>query len=174
MTAQDLTRAIKYGTHSSATKETNFVRTELEEQARAGHMTLFPLKTVHHLPRLWLSPLASILQRGRKPRLVYDFSWSGLNEVVTQVAHKEAMRFGKSLYRLIDCILAAPPQAMPRFTQKSRPIRYIHAHLGPPQGYPNGRIPCTKSNTRRRTTSRFPPINNHGVRGIRRLLLRND
>ena len=33
MTNQDLTRAIKYGAQSSATKETSFVRTELEEQS---------------------------------------------------------------------------------------------------------------------------------------------
>ena len=62
MTTQDLTRAIKYGTHSSATKETTFSRTELEEQAQAGHIALFPLRAVCHLPRLWLSPLAAIPQ----------------------------------------------------------------------------------------------------------------
>ena len=33
MTAQKLTKEIKYGAHSSATKETTFVRTDLEEQA---------------------------------------------------------------------------------------------------------------------------------------------
>ena len=101
MPAQELTRAIKYVTHFSATKETTFVRTEIKEQARAGHITLFPPRVVRHLPRLWLSPLTSIPQRSRKARLIYDFSWSGLNEAVTQVSHKEAMRFGKALYRVI-------------------------------------------------------------------------
>ena len=101
----EITRAIIYGAHYYATKETTFVRTELQEQAQAVHITLPPLRAVRHLPRLWLSPLAAILQRGRKPRLIYDFSWSGLNKAVTQVAHKEAIRFGKSLYRVIDCIL---------------------------------------------------------------------
>ena len=65
-----------------------------------------------------MSPLADILQRGRKHHLIYDFSWSGLNEEVTQVAHKESMRFGKSLHRLIDCILAAPPKLCPAFLKK--------------------------------------------------------
>ena len=65
-----------------------------------------------------MSPLASILQRGRKPRLIYDFSWSGLNKEVTQVAHKEAMRFGKPLYRVLDCILAGPPELGPAFINK--------------------------------------------------------
>ena len=102
----------------SATKKTTFVRTKLEEQARADHIALFPLRAVRHLPRIWLSPLAAIPQQGRKPRLVYDFSWSGLNKAVTQVAHKEAMRFGKALYGVIDCILAASPKLGPAFLNK--------------------------------------------------------
>ena len=65
---------------------------------------------MRNLPKLWLSLLASIPQRGRKPRLIYDFSWSGLNNAVTQVALKESMRFGKALYRVIDCIIIAPPE----------------------------------------------------------------
>ena len=118
MTKQELTREIRYGDHSSATEESTFVRTELAEQARAGHIDHFPLRAVRHLTRLWLSPLAAIPQRGRKPRLICDFLWSGLNEVVTQVAHKEAMRSGKALYRVINCILATPPKLGPTFLNK--------------------------------------------------------
>ena len=54
----------------------------------------------------------------QKPCLIYDFSWSGLNKAVTQVAHKEEMRFGKALYREIDCILAAPPKLGPALINK--------------------------------------------------------
>ena len=61
------------------------------------------------MPKLWLSPLAAIPQQGRKPRLIYDFSWSGLND---------AMRFGKALYRVIDSILNAPPKLGPTFLNK--------------------------------------------------------
>ena len=118
MTDAKLTRAIRYGAHSSATKETTFVQKELQEQAQAGHITLLPLRTVRYLPKLWLSPLAVIPQRGRKPRLIYDFSWSGLNEAVTQVDHKEAMRFGKALYEVIDCILNSSPKLGPTFLSK--------------------------------------------------------
>ena len=118
MTNQELTRAIKYGAHSSATKETTFVRTELGDQAQAGHIALFSLRAFRHLPRLWLSPLTSIPQRGKKPSIVYDLSWSSLKEAVTQVAYKEVMRFGKALHRIIDCILAAPPKLGPTFIDK--------------------------------------------------------
>ena len=76
------------------------------------------MRAVRNLPKLWLSPLAAIPQRGRKPRLIYDFSWSGLNDAATQVAHKEAMRFSKALYRVIDCILKAPLELGPTFLNK--------------------------------------------------------
>ena len=118
MTDDELTRAIRYGAHYSATKKTTFVRTGLQEQAQAGHITLLPLRAVRLLPRLWLPPLAAIPQRGRKPRLIYDFSWSGLNNAVTKVAHKEAIRFGKALYRVINCSLTAPPKLGPTFLNK--------------------------------------------------------
>ena len=118
MTYTELTRAIRYVSHSSAKKATTFVRKELQEQAQAGHIALFPLRAVCHLPKLWLSPLAAIRQRGRKPRLIYDFSWSGLKNAVTQVAHKEAMHFGKALYRVIDFILNAPPKLGLTFLNK--------------------------------------------------------
>ena len=102
MTEQELKRAILYGARSSVTKETTFVRTNLSKKAQAGHITLFHLQEVHHLPRIWVYPLAAIPQQGRKLRLIYDFTWSGLNKAVTKVAHKEAIRFGKALYRVID------------------------------------------------------------------------
>ena len=62
ITEQELKRTIIYGAHSSTTKETTFVRTELNEQARACHINLLPLRAVRHLLRLWLSPLAAIPQ----------------------------------------------------------------------------------------------------------------
>ena len=118
MTGTELTRAIRYGAHYSATKEITFVRKDHQEQAQAGHIALFPLRAVRHLPKLLLSPLADITQRDRKTQLIYDFSWSGLNDAVTQVAHKEAMRSGKALYRVIDCILNAPPKIGPTLLNK--------------------------------------------------------
>ena len=128
MTAQDITRSIRYGAHYSVTKETTFVRTELVEQARAGHISLFPLRAVLHLPRLWISPIAAISQQGRKTCLVYDFSWSEINEAITQVSHKEAMLFGKAIYIVIDFILAAPPKLDPIFLKKLD-LADAHMHI---------------------------------------------
>ena len=73
---------------------------------------------VHHLPRLWISPLIAILHRGRKPCLIYDFAWSGLNEAITKVAHREALRCRKTLHKVIDCILVPPPKLCPTVLNK--------------------------------------------------------
>ena len=173
MTEQELKREIIYGTHSSATKKTTFVKTELAKQAREGHIASLPLQAVRHLPQLWLSPLGAILQRGRNPRFIYDFAWSGLNKAVTQVSHKEAMRFGKSLYRFIDCILEAPPKLVPTFLKKlDLADAYMHIWVRL-EDIPSVAflVPKAKSHTRRRSTPRFPPINTHGVCRISRLLL---
>ena len=70
MKDKKLTRVIRYSAHSYATKETTFVRMELQEQAQAGHIALFLLRAVCHQPRLWLSPLTAIPQRGIRPQLI--------------------------------------------------------------------------------------------------------
>ena len=83
-----LKRALKYGAHYSAVKEKDFVRKEISKQLRAGHVAIYPLEDVKHLQGIWISPLAAIIQVGRNPRLIYDFSWSGLKEKVKLVAPK--------------------------------------------------------------------------------------
>ena len=105
MKKQELTRAFRYVTHSSATKETTFVRTKRAEQAPP------------HSPTLDIPPRSHPATR-QKPCLMYDFFSCGLNKAVTQVAQKEERRFGKALYRVIYCILAAPPKLGPTFLNK--------------------------------------------------------
>ena len=107
MTDKGIASAIAYGAHSSANKEKAFVWRELAEQLQARHVAIFPLSAVRHLHKLCLYPLFTILQSGRKPRLIHDFSWSKLNKIAKAAAQKESMHFGKALHRLLDCILAA-------------------------------------------------------------------
>ena len=73
------------------------------------HVAIFPISVIRHIHNIWLSPIAAISQTVRKPRLVYDLSWSGLNKLAKAVAQKDSMRFGKALHRLLDCVLDAVP-----------------------------------------------------------------
>ena len=70
----------------SAKKGVEFINTDLGDQVQAGHVTVLPLEAVNYLHKLWLSPVAVIPQVGRRPRLILDFTLSGLNEVSKMLA----------------------------------------------------------------------------------------
>ena len=104
---EELRAALHYGAHSSAKKEVDFVHQELEDLVQAGHIIFPPLDTVSDLPKLSISPVAAIPQVGRRPGLIFDFTWSGLNEDTSREATKEMMRFRGTLRRIIRRILQA-------------------------------------------------------------------
>ena len=83
---EELRADLHYGAHSSAMKEVDFVHQELAEQVQAGHVFVFPLTAVRNLPKLWLTPVAVILQVGRWPHLISDFTYSGLNKAIIREA----------------------------------------------------------------------------------------
>ena len=60
-------------------------------------------------------PLAAIPQTGRKPRIIYNFSRSGLNEIAKSADHKDTMSFRKALNRLLYFILATDPALGPTY-----------------------------------------------------------
>ena len=64
-------------------------------------MAVSPLEAVNALQNFWLSPVTVIPQMGRQPRLIFDFTWSGLNEATKRLASMEAMRFGGALQRIL-------------------------------------------------------------------------
>ena len=79
MDKEEREASIRYGTHTSANKEAEFIHTELAKQVQAGHVAVFPSEAVTTLHNLWLLSVAVIPQFGRRPRLIFDFTWSGLN-----------------------------------------------------------------------------------------------
>ena len=55
---------------------------------------------------------------GCKPRLLYVFFGSSLNNQVKQAAPKEVMRFGKAPHRLLGYILEEEPCLCPTYLSK--------------------------------------------------------
>ena len=49
---EDLDQEISHGDHKSATKECSFVQEYLAEKLQAGHVVIFPIAEIQHLPRL--------------------------------------------------------------------------------------------------------------------------
>ena len=80
MDEEEKEAAVCYGTYASANKEAGFVNADLAEQVQAGHVTVFPLEAFNYLHNLCLSPVAVITQVGSRPRLIFDFTWSGIND----------------------------------------------------------------------------------------------
>ena len=74
-------------------------------------MVVFPLDTVVALP----NPVAL---QGRRPCLIFDLTWSGLNESTNRLAPMEAMLFGIALRRILHQVLAANPCLGPVYMRK--------------------------------------------------------
>ena len=58
---------------------------------------------------MWLSPVAAILQVGRRLHLIFDFIWSGLNKATAWEVPEEVIRFGGTLRRIIRKVLLSDP-----------------------------------------------------------------
>ena len=74
---------------------------------------LLPYEEVKDLPGLRLSPLGVVPQRERRPRIIVDYSFYGINGDTVPLAPIEAMQFGKANERLWSKILHAHPRFGP-------------------------------------------------------------
>ena len=74
-----------------------------------GFWTVLPFDVVKDLPNLRLSPLGVVPQRDRRPRLIMDLSFYGVNADTVRQAPPEAMQFGRTLERLLTTIRHADP-----------------------------------------------------------------
>ena len=84
-----------------------------------GYWMVLPFDAgVTSLPHLRLSPLGVVPQHDRRPRLIVDYSDSGLNDDTVPMAPKEAMQFGRALSRVLTTIVHADPRYGPVFLSK--------------------------------------------------------
>ena len=110
--------ALRYGAHDYISKEVVFVYQELVEQVKAIHAVVFPFSSVSDLPNLCISPVAAIPQVGWRPCLIFDFTWSGLNQATDRVAPEESMRFGSALACIDRQALTTYPNLGPVYLRK--------------------------------------------------------
>ena len=105
--------AVKRGAHKSAQLDREFVLEEMLDFCRQGYWVVLPYSLVRLWPRLRVSPIGAVPQRDRRPRLIVDYSFSGVNEETVQLAPAEAMQFGRALQRVIQRIVEADPRYGP-------------------------------------------------------------
>ena len=110
---------LEFGCHSSARHEAAFFCTELADQIRARHNLVLPWSAVKDIKHLWLTPPAVIPQPERRPRPIYNFTRSGVNDMATRLAPSEAIQFGAAGYRLLHQIVHADPAGGTVFMAKT-------------------------------------------------------
>ena len=112
-TQEQVQMATRRGCHKSAREHTEFVCEELLDFCRQGYWTVLPLEAVLGWANLRLSPLGVVPQRERRPRLIVDYTFSGVNHDTARLAPKEAMQFGRALQRVLTNIVHANPRYGP-------------------------------------------------------------
>ena len=117
-TKHQLDTAIQRGPHQSAKADVKFVREEFADFIKKKFWTVVPYRLVKGIPSLRLSPLGVVPQRDRRPRLLVDLSYFGVNDKCLDIAPSEAMQFGRTLQRLLQRILDADPKYGPVYLAK--------------------------------------------------------
>ena len=81
--------ALARGSHQSALSHMEFLRDEMADMIDQGYWVILPYSNVLHLPHLRLSPLALVPQRDRRPRIIVDYTFWGINDDTVPLAHHQ-------------------------------------------------------------------------------------
>ena len=106
------------GAHATAEMNRAFVREEMAEFMECGFWTVLPWAVAKDLQNLRISPLGVKEERDRKPRLICDHTFFGVNANTVTRTPREAMQFGGALPRVLDAIRHADPSHGPVYLSK--------------------------------------------------------
>ncbi len=110
--------AVLRGPHKSSHAEREFVATEIIDFCAQGYWAVLPYRHVRHWAGLCISPMGVVPQHDRRPRIIVDYSFSGVNLDTVPLAPKESMQFGLALQRVISAIVHADPRYGPVYLSK--------------------------------------------------------
>jgi hypothetical protein len=114
---------------------------------------VLPYDTVQQWINLRVSPLGVVPQRDRRPRLIVDYSFSGVNaDTVPPVAPRESMQFGRALQQILKTVVHADPS----ISTQDRYRRWLLSSLAPDEGYPEARGRLLAHHARPIPTGRLP------------------
>ena len=113
ITIKERDKALGYFTQTSSTKEVYFPHIKPIDKLKAGYITIYPISTIANLDKLWLSPPSVTTQRNCRPKIIYSFTWSGLNPSTAWSAPQEVMHSRKKVKHTIWRVLEANPALVP-------------------------------------------------------------
>ena len=105
--------AVRRGSHKSVHLHREFVFDEMLDFCQQGYWLVLPYALVQQWPELRVSPLGAVPQRDRRPQLIVDYSYSGVNQETVQLAPPEAMQFGRTLQQVLSRIVHADARYSP-------------------------------------------------------------
>jgi len=82
-------------------KGLKFLRKEYADMVDKQQWIVLPAKMIKDMFGLRLSPLGLVPQRGRRDRMISDYSYYDVNQETLNIAPNEAMQFGRTLWRLL-------------------------------------------------------------------------
>ena len=95
------------GNHPSTAAFSNFITSEMTDMRSKGMFVILPYKALRHLDPLRISPLGCVPQRERRPRIINDYTYSGVNPATVKMAPPEAMQWGRTLQRVLWYVFTA-------------------------------------------------------------------
>ena len=117
-TPSRLEATLKRGPHSSCNDGIEFLREEFADMIEKQQWIVLPADLVKKQFGLRLSPLGLVPQRGRRDRMISDYSFFDVNQETLKLAPDEAMQFGRTLWRLLYRIHHANDKFGPVFLSK--------------------------------------------------------
>ena len=111
--ADKLDECVRHGAHKSAQDHAAFLREEMADFMEANFWTVLPYDQVRDLPDIRLSPAGIKEERERRPRVVIDHTWYGVNDNTEPSPFLPAMQFGGTLPRILWRLRHADPRYGP-------------------------------------------------------------
>ena len=112
-----LEATMERGPHKSADEYVDFLREEFLDFVQKGFWLLLPYKLLKKYNFLYknlrISPLGVVPQRARRPRIIVDYSYFGVNDETCKMAPRDSMQFGKALHRILQALVDANPMHGP-------------------------------------------------------------
>jgi hypothetical protein len=117
---QDAT--ILRGVHKLALDHLEFLPEELLDFVQKGFWMILPVTLLKKYPQIYknlqVSPMGVVPQRARRPCIIVDYTFFGLNNETVKMAPRDAMKFGKALQRIIQSLVDANPKYGPVYLIK--------------------------------------------------------
>ena len=111
--------AIARGNHPSVNAFSDFIREEMLDMRKKGIFVVLPYHLIRDHPALRISPLGCVPQRERRPRIINDYTFSGINPATHRLASEAAMQWGRTLHRILWYVFNADRRHGPVLLSKT-------------------------------------------------------